>query len=73
MKKIEDILFEICETERVYEPDIDLIESGILDSYAVIELLAELEDEGIELQITQIDRKLLHTVKGIKQLVNDNI
>lgn len=73
MKKIEDILFEICETERVYEPDIDLIESGILDSYAVIELLAELEDEGIELQITQIDRKLLHTVKGIEQLVNDNI
>lgn len=72
MKDIRDILYDICETDKVYEPNIDLIESGILDSYAVIELFSELEDLGIELQITQIDRKLLHTVEGIEKLINAN-
>lgn len=71
MKNVRDILYDICETDKVYEPNIDLIESGILDSYAVIELFAELEDNGIELQITQIDRNLLHTVEGIEKLIEE--
>lgn len=72
MIDVEEMLCEICETDKVREPDLDLIESGILDSYAIIELFTRLEDEGIELQITRIDRKLLHTVKGIEKLISEN-
>lgn len=69
MTDVKNLLYEICEDERVFEDDIDLEEAGILDSYATIELLARLEDEGIEIQITQIDRNLLHSAKGIEKLI----
>ena len=72
MIDVEEMLCEICETDKVRDRNIDLIESGILDSYAIIELFTRLEDEGIELQITRIDRKLLHTVKGIETLFSEN-
>ena len=38
MIDVEKLIYEICEDEKVYEPNIDLIESGLLDSYAFIEL-----------------------------------
>ena len=72
MIDVEEMLCEICETDKVRDRNIDLIESGILDSYAIIELFTRLEDEGLELQITRIDRKLLHTVKGIETLISEN-
>ena len=68
---IPKLLYEICENEGVYEKDIDLIESGLLDSYAFIELFSRLEDYGINIQPTRIDRSQLRTVKGIEQLIND--
>lgn len=67
------LLYEICEDEDVYEEGIDLIESGLLDSYAFIELFARLEDYGINLQPTRIDRNKLRTVKGIEELINTYI
>ena len=69
MTDVKKILYEICEDEKVFEEGTDLFETGILDSYATIELLCRLEEEGVEIQITQIDRKLLRTVKGIETLV----
>ena len=69
MIQVEQLLYQICEDPRVFTSDIDLVESGILDSYAMIELFSELEAQGIELQPTQIDRKQLRTVKGIEQLI----
>ena len=39
MIDVKQLLFEICEDERVFENGIDLIESGLLDSFAFIELL----------------------------------
>jgi len=68
---IPKLLYEICEDKGVYEKDIDLIESGLLDSYAYIELFSRLEDYGINIQPTRIDRSKLRTVKGIEKLVND--
>ncbi len=65
------ILFEICEDESVYKEDIDLIESGLLDSYAFIELFTALEDYGIEIQPTRIDRSKLRTIKGIEELIEN--
>ena len=32
MIDVEEMLCEICETDKVRDPDLDLIESGILDS-----------------------------------------
>ncbi len=68
MKKI---LYEICEDEHVYEDDFDLIESGLLDSYAFIELFTKLEEKGIEIYPTRIDRARLRTPKSIQELVNE--
>lgn len=68
---VKKLLFEICEDESVYEKDIDLIDSGLLDSYAFIELFSRLEDLGINIQPTRIDRSKLRTIKGIEELIDD--
>lgn len=71
MIDIEKILYEICEDENVYNPEFDLIENGLLDSFAMIELFTTLEDCGIEIQPTRIDRNRLRTTKSIKELVEE--
>ena len=71
MINVEDILYEICDDKNVYKQDIDLVESGLLDSYAFIELFTRLEDEGIYLQPTRVDRNKLRTVSGIKELISE--
>ena len=68
---VKKLLFEICEDERVYDESIDLVESGLLDSFAFIELFSKLEDNGIIIQPTRIDRNLLRSVKGIEELIKD--
>ncbi len=68
---IPELLYEICEDEGVYEENIDLIESGLLDSFAFIELFSRLEDYGINIQPTRIDRSQLRTVKGIEKLIKE--
>ena len=50
-----------------------MIESGLLDSYAFIELFTALEDYGIEIQPTRIDRSKLRTIKGIEELIENTI
>ena len=54
-----------------YEKDIDLIESGLLDSYAFIELFSRLEDLGIDIQPTKIDRSKLKAVKEIEGSIDE--
>lgn len=71
MIDVKKLLFEICEDKAVYEEGIDLIESGLMDSLAVIELFEALEDEGIELQLTRIDRNCLRSAEGIEQLIRE--
>ena len=70
MIPVSDILYEITENRAVYDANTDLIESGILDSYTLIELFAALEDHGVFLQPTRIDRALLRTVRGIEELID---
>ena len=69
MTDISRLLFELTEDERVFDPDYDLIESGALDSLAFIELFSRLEDEGIELQPTRIDRSELRPPASIARLI----
>lgn len=68
---VKDLLYEICEDDSVYNDDLDLVESGLLDSYAFIELFSKLEDYGINIQPTRIDRSMLKNVKGIEQLIQE--
>ena len=67
MIDVEKLLLEITEDERVKDKNIDLIESGVIDSYVFIELLSRLEDEGITIYPTRIDRNKLRTIKGIEE------
>lgn len=69
MTDVYQLLYEICEDKRVFETGIDLVEAGLMDSYAMIELFSYLEDQGIEIQPTRIDRNLLRTAKGIETLI----
>lgn len=71
MINVKEILYEICEDKHVFEDDFDLIESGLLDSYAFIELFSKLEELGIEIYPTRIDRKRLKTPKSIQELVDE--
>ncbi len=71
MIDVKQLLYEICEDDGVYDPDVDLIESGLLDSFAFIELFARLEEAGIELQPTRIDRSKLRTAEGIESLIRE--
>lgn len=73
MLDVKKMLYEICESESVYDEDVDLIESGLLDSYAIIELFSRFEDEGYEIQITQIDRNLLRSPKKIEKILKEAI
>ena len=56
-----------------YARIIELVDSGLLDSFAFIELFSKLEDFGIIIQPTRIDRNLLRTVEGIERLIEEAI
>ncbi len=71
MIDVEKLLYEICEDESVFDPDIDLIDSGLLDSFSVIELISALEDRGVTLYLTRIDRNKLRTANGIRELISE--
>lgn len=73
MINVPELLYEICEDDVVFDPNYDLIENGVLDSFAFIELFSKLEDYGIDIQPTQIDRNLLRTSKNIEELVKNNL
>ena len=73
MIDVKKILYDLCEDEKVYDDSTDLIDSGILDSLMLIELFSTLEDNGIVLYPTRIDRDKLKTVKGIEELISDYI
>ena len=71
MIDVKQILLEICEDERVLDESVDLVESGILDSYAFIEFFARLEDLGVEVQPTRIDRDILRSVSKLSDYINN--
>ena len=63
-EEIRGILIKVC-GEGADADGLDLIESGLMDSLAIIELLNELEDIGIEIQPTEVDRNAFATFSGI--------
>lgn len=73
MIDVKKLLYEIIEDEQIYEEDIDLIESGLLDSFSFIELFSRLEDLGIIIQPTRINRQKLRTIKGIEEIIEEHL
>lgn len=71
MIDINKLLYEICDDESVFDDDCELIESGILDSLAFIELFDSLEDNEVHITPTRIDRSKLKTPGEIKSLVRE--
>ncbi|HIS26988.1 MAG TPA: D-alanine--poly(phosphoribitol) ligase subunit DltC [Candidatus Pullilachnospira intestinigallinarum] len=65
-----NILAEVCEEEEVKtDLDLELVESGLLDSLAFAELLARLEDElGIVIAPSEIQRTDMDTPAKILAL-----
>ena len=55
---------------KIKESD-DLIESGILDSLAIINLLSYLEDVGLDVSITRIDKKIFRNINSLQKYVDE--
>ena len=67
-QKVRRILVDACGIEEVLQQGIDLLDSGLLDSLGLISLLDGLEDIGIVIQPTQVDRNEFRTLEGILNL-----
>ncbi|MGE6258101.1 D-alanine--poly(phosphoribitol) ligase subunit 2 [Heyndrickxia sporothermodurans] len=61
------ILAEVCQDDVVVEnPDMDLFEEGLLDSFGIINLLVEVEGRlGITVPITDFTREEWNTPNNI--------
>lgn len=71
--KIKDILYSVCDDERVYEDGIDLLEE-VIDSMALIEFISVLEDEfSIDVSPTEIPLNNLRTIEGITEFIEGKI
>ena len=71
MTDLRALLREVCGDDRAGEDGTDLIETGLLDSMAFIELFTRLEEEGYDLQPTRIDRSRLRTPESIEALLRE--
>ena len=70
-EKIMAILEEVCGAEPgELEPDVELFEEGILDSFGMISLFVEIEKQlGIKLEPTELTREEIATPALILQQV----
>ena len=56
-----DILEEVCETNEIFEDlDMDLFETGYLDSFALLDIVVEIEDR-LDIKINPNDINKVNT------------
>lgn len=65
---VKSLLVEACGSEQALEDGVDLLDSELLDSLGFISLLDGLEDIGISIQPTQVDRNEFRTLDRILNL-----
>ncbi|MBL4952859.1 D-alanine--poly(phosphoribitol) ligase subunit 2 [Neobacillus sp. YIM B02564] len=67
------LLAEICQDDVIKEnPDIDLFEAGLLDSFGTVEFLVQVEDRfGLLVPITEFDRDVWNTPNNIAMQLAD--
>lgn len=62
VEKIIALLNEIVGAdEGELQPETELFEEGILDSFGLVQLLVALEDEGVALDVADLDRAIIST------------
>lgn len=73
--KVIDIIVEACENEKLRENiNIDLIDSGILDSLAFIKLVSLIEEKfDINIELAEVEAKTWRSISGIIRLVKKYI
>ncbi len=66
-QQVLEMLVELCEDDIILEnPDIDLFEEGLLDSFGTINLLVEIESRfNISVPITDFNREEWNTPSRI--------
>ncbi|CRK81023.1 D-alanine--poly(phosphoribitol) ligase subunit 2 [Neobacillus massiliamazoniensis] len=71
--EVVSLLAEICQDDVIKEnPDIDLFEAGLLDSFGTVELLVQVEERfGITVPITEFDRETWNTPNNIVKELED--
>ena len=82
MKRIKDmkdivlnILANICEDDIVKEDlNVDLFETGLLDSLSFIEMMVEMEDEfGITITPSELDRAQINTPQKLIDMITKRV
>ncbi len=66
-----DILEEACETNEIFEDcDMDLLDTGYLDSFALLSIILEIEKRmGIKLQATDVKRENVCSVSAFVKFI----
>lgn len=74
-EKILELLAEICETDEVKDdPELELFESGLLDSLGFAEFLVELEEQfDVVISPSEVERDQIDTPEKILDLVLDRM
>ena len=72
-QKIAEILAELCGVEpEEIEPELNLSEEGLLDSFAVIQLVLALEEAfGVSLNMASLPREHIATPAAIAALIRE--
>lgn len=72
-EKLLEIVGKVCGGElRREDLDLDLLEEGLLDSLAFVELTVALEDEfGVRLPPTEYEKEALATVRKIEKILSE--
>ncbi len=72
-EKVLQVIAEVCQDDVVKEElDLDLFDSGLIDSFGTVELLVKFEDQlDINVPITEFDRDTWNTPNAIVDRLNE--
>ena len=72
-QKIAEILAELCGVEpEEIQPELELFEEGLLDSFAAIQLVMELEEAfGVSLDMASLPRERIVTPAALAALIRE--
>lgn len=72
IERIQNIFSEVL-YRKVESPQVDLFETGLLDSMALVELLFNLEQQfGFQLDISHLDLDQFRSIESIANLVESS-
>ena len=72
-EKVLQVIAEVCQDDVVKEElDLDLFDSGLIDSFGTVELLVKFQDQlDINVPITEFDRDTWNTPNAIVDRLNE--